>query len=107
MDANQARENSEKNLQKIIKKSWEDESFKNELVADPAKALEKLLGQPINLKGKKIVATDQTDSSTFYINIPANPDNMELTDAELEAVAGGIKIELGWTLICVDTQSDF
>jgi len=105
MNTNQA--NSEANFKKIISKSWEDESFKQELVSNPVQAIEKLFGQPIDLKGKKIVAVDQTDPSTFYINIPANHENMELTEAELEAIAGGFKFELGWTLLCLDTSSSF
>ncbi|WP_163407294.1 NHLP leader peptide family RiPP precursor [Flavobacterium ajazii] len=105
MNTNQA--NSEANFKKIISKSWEDESFKQELVSNPVQAIEKLFGQPIDLKGKKIVAVDQTDPSTFYINIPVNHESMELTEAELEAIAGGFKFELGWTLLCLDTSSSF
>lgn len=107
MDVNQAQSNTEANLKKIITRAWEDEAFKQELVSNPAKAIEKLFGQPLDLKGKKIVAVDQTDPSTFYINVPANPDNVELTEAELEAVAGGFKFQLGWTLLCLDTSSSF
>jgi hypothetical protein len=101
MDYNQAQENSEKNLKTIIKKCWEDEAFKQELITNPVQAIEKLSGMPLELKGKKLIVTDQTDYSAVYINIPANPENMELTDAELEAVAGGFELELTWTGICV------
>ncbi len=99
---NQERENAEKNLKTIIKKAWEDESFKQELVSNPVQAIEKLSGKPLDLKGKKLIVTDQTDYSAVYINIPANPENMELTDAELEAVAGGqFNLEILWTGICI------
>jgi hypothetical protein len=102
MDINQAQENSEKNLKTIINKCWEDEAFKQELIANPAQAIEKLSGIPLDLKGKRLIVTDQTDHSAVYINIPANPENMELTDDELEAVAGGkFSLELTWTGICV------
>ncbi|MEA5461118.1 NHLP leader peptide family RiPP precursor [Arcicella sp. LKC2W] len=103
MDFKEAQSNSEKNLQTIINKCWEDDSFKHELVANPVQAIEKLSGKTLDLKGKKLVVMDQTDPSTVYINVPVNPENMELTDAELEAVAGGaFKLELTWTGICVE-----
>jgi hypothetical protein len=101
MDFNQAQENSEKNLKTIINKCWEDEAFKQELIANPVQAIEKLSGQPLDLKGKRIVVSDQTDTSVAYLNIPANPANMELTDLELEAIAGGKGVEISWTFICV------
>jgi hypothetical protein len=101
MDFNQAQENSEKNLKTIISKCWEDEAFKQELIANPVQAIEKLSGQPLDLKGKRIVVADQTDTSVAYLNIPANPADMELTDLELEAIAGGKGVEISWTFICV------
>jgi hypothetical protein len=101
MDFNQAQENSEKNLKTIINKCWEDEAFKHELITNPVQAIEKLSGQPLDLKGKRIVVSDQTDTSVAYLNIPANPANMELTDLELEAIAGGKGVEISWTFICV------
>ncbi|MFZ4931657.1 NHLP leader peptide family RiPP precursor [Chryseobacterium sp. Mn2064] len=104
METKQALENSRKNLETIINKAWEDESFKQELIANPAQAIEKLSGKPFDAKGSNIVVTDQTAPNTVYINIPANPGNMELTDVQLEAVAGGAKqtgITILWTGICV------
>ncbi|TDW51699.1 putative ribosomally synthesized peptide [Flavobacterium sp. 270] len=101
MDFKQAQANSEKNLKTIIEKCWEDESFKQELIANPVKAIEKLSGQPLDLKGRKLIVTDQTDTSAAYINIPANPANMELSELELEAVAGGKGVEISWSFICV------
>ena len=41
----------------IIEKAWEDEAFKQELLANPKAAIEKLAGGPINsLKDKEFVA---------------------------------------------------
>jgi hypothetical protein len=101
MDFNQAQANSEKNLKTLINKCWEDTSFKQELVANPVQAIEALSGKPFDLKGRKIIVNDQTDPSAVYINIPVNPDNMELSEVELEAVAGGKGIEILWTGFCI------
>jgi hypothetical protein len=78
----------------IVQKVWEDASFKEELIANPLAAIEKLTGKKLNLpEGKTIVVRDQTDESTVYINIPATPKqavDAELSEEQLEAVAGGI-----------------
>ena len=79
-------------IEAIISKSWEDTSFRTELTADPVKAIEKLTGVKVVLpEGKSLVVIDQTDKSKIYVNIPAEPEveNMELTEEQLEAVAGG------------------
>jgi hypothetical protein len=73
----------------IIEKSREDENFKKELLANPFQVLEKMAGKPIDTYGMKIVVTDQSDASTLYVNIPTDIDAMELTEAQLEMVAGG------------------
>ena len=76
----------------IISKAWEDTSFRKDLLTDPVSAIEKLTGVKVLLpEGKSLVITDQTDKSKVYVNIPAEPEieNMELTEEQLEAVAGG------------------
>lgn len=76
----------------IVQKAWEDAEFKKELVANPLAAIEKVIGKKLNLpEGKTLVVRDQTDDSTIYINLPAkaNLDDVELTEKELEVVAGG------------------
>lgn len=77
----------------VIQKAWEDAQFKNELMANPVEAMEKLTGNKINLpEGQKLVVIDQTDASTVYFNIPRKIDinNLELTEEQLEMVAGGL-----------------
>jgi len=100
MDQHEAQANSEKNLKTIVSKSWEDEAFKHELISNPVQAIEQLFDKHLDLKGKKVIVTDQTDPSVFYINIPVNQEDMALTETELEAVAGGVALELFWSLIC-------
>jgi len=82
----------QKLFQTVVQKAWEDTGFKNELISNPIKAIENLTGEKVKLpKDKTIVVRDQTDASIVYINIPAEPnmDNMELTEEQLEIVAGG------------------
>lgn len=79
-------------IEAIVSKAWEDTGFRKELLADPVRTIEKLTGVKVVLpEGKSLVITDQTDKSNIYVNIPAEPEveNMELTEEQLEAVAGG------------------
>lgn len=86
----------QKTYAEIVQKAWEDAEFKKELINNPLAAIEKLTGKKLNLpEGKKLVVRDQTDTSAFYINIPAQPKNSadaELSEAQLETVSGGIAI---------------
>ncbi|UZO82188.1 NHLP leader peptide family RiPP precursor [Aquimarina sp. ERC-38] len=80
--------------QQIINEAWENESFKQELIADPVAAIEALTGKKLNIpKGKTLVVRDQTAEDTVYINIPTAPaEDVELNEDQLEAVAGGKSI---------------
>ncbi|WP_417941108.1 NHLP leader peptide family RiPP precursor [Flavobacterium sp. RS13.1] len=77
----------------IVQKAWEDAEFKKELIANPVEAIENFTGKKLNLPaGKTFIVRDQTDESAVYINIPAAPKSVDaqLSDSQLEAVAGGI-----------------
>lgn len=79
-------------IQKLTQKAWESEDFKNRLINNPVAALEEISGKDLSgLKSKKIVVSDQTNKETIYINIPAKPNinELELTEEQLEQVAGG------------------
>lgn len=85
-------EKSQELLHKIVNKAWEDEAFKQDLLADPINAIEKATGEKVNLpEGKTLIVRDQTDTSTVYVNIPTDPNmvDAELSEGQLEAVAGG------------------
>ncbi|WP_082603419.1 NHLP leader peptide family RiPP precursor [Flavobacterium sp. Root901] len=85
----------------IVQKAWENAEFKKELVANPLAAIEKVTGKKLNLpEGKTLVVRDQTDDSTIYINLPAkaNLDDVELSDKQLETVAGGYTTPFDLTL---------
>jgi hypothetical protein len=78
----------------VVQKAWEDAEFKKELIANPIAAIEKFIGQKLNLpEGKRLVVRDQTDESVVYINIPAAVNHSvdtQLSEEQLEAVAGGV-----------------
>lgn len=77
----------------VIQKAWDDPQFMSELKANPVSAMEKLTGHKMNLPaGQKLVVADQSDESTLYFNIPRkiNIDSLQLTEEQLEQVAGGI-----------------
>ncbi|MCS3871397.1 ABC-type bacteriocin/lantibiotic exporter with double-glycine peptidase domain [Chryseobacterium ginsenosidimutans] len=79
-------------IQAIISKAWEDVEFRKELLSNPIEAIERLTGVAVVLpEGKELIVVDQTDKSKVYVNIPAEPeiDNIELTEDQLEIIAGG------------------
>jgi len=87
----------QKLYQEVVKKAWEDEAFKKELIANPVAAIEKLTGRKSYMpEGKTLMVNDQTDDSVVYINIPAKKEmyDMELNESQLEAVSGGGDITL-------------
>ena len=101
MTFTESKENNDKAINKLITKCWEDEAFKQELIANPVPTMEKFYGGKLKKAGN-VQVVDQTDTSKVYINIPAQPnfDDVELTDNELEAIAGGWFVSLLWTGVC-------
>ena len=70
---------------RIIAKAWADDSFKARLLADPA-AVAAAEGIPVPA-GLKIVVHESKPGELLVV-LPAKPTS-ELSDAELEGVAGG------------------
>ena len=84
--------NDQKILEKLIKKAWKDPAFKSSLIQNPIVTIENYLGHPINLPaGKNLAFVDQTDASTIFVNLPAEPnmEDLELNEEELDIVSGG------------------
>jgi len=79
-------------LQTVLSKAWEDQAFRKNLTENPISTIENFTGVKIVMpEGKTLVVIDQSDNSKVYMNIPAEPDleNMELTEDQLENIAGG------------------
>jgi hypothetical protein len=72
-------------INNILAKCWADASFKTQLLADPTAAL-KAEGIEVPA-GCTVRVLENTDKVLNYV-LPPNP-NAELSDAELESVAGG------------------
>ena len=76
--------------QKLIEKAMKDETFRKLLIENPGAAIEAETGMkiPETLKIKVL----EEDPQTVYLVLPSIPGQqaeMELSEAELEAVAGG------------------
>ncbi|WP_299833571.1 NHLP leader peptide family RiPP precursor [uncultured Tenacibaculum sp.] len=97
-------------FQKIIVKAWEDDTFKQGLISNPINAIEGLTGEKLSVKeGKKLKVFDQTEKDVVYLNIPVKPDieNLELTEEQLEAVAGGEDIVKTLVRVLTPSLADF
>ena len=75
----------------IVQRAWKDEAFRSEFIADPKGTIEKYSGQKLPAE-LNIVALAEDEKSIHFV-IPQKPANAsELTDDELEKVAGGVDI---------------
>lgn len=111
---------NEEALQKAVVTAWEDAEFKKQLLDNPSKAIESLTGEKFELPtGKEFMVVDRNDDSKIYYDFPTKESVMEkeLTDEQLEMVAGGaavcsIKDQIGtMTMSCFctgeESQSQF
>ncbi|MEO0581438.1 MAG: TOMM propeptide domain-containing protein [Bacteroidota bacterium] len=86
---------NQKIISQLFERSWADPAFKEKLVANPEDTIRAATGDSLDLpKGKTLVVVDQSDSSKVYLNIPAelDMDEIELTDEQLELIAGGSSV---------------
>jgi hypothetical protein len=79
---------AEDGISRLMGRAMQDEAFKQELLSNTKAVLEKALGEkmPENLEFKVLEQT----GNTRYIVLPINTESEELSEEELEAVAGGV-----------------
>jgi hypothetical protein len=92
MDASAAPVATRRELESaLIQKCWKDAAFRKEVVNDPKAMLEKHLGR--KLPDQVNIFIHEEDANTLHLSIPPAPANLtELSDADLEKVAGGTNI---------------
>jgi hypothetical protein len=76
---------------RIVQRSLENEAFRQRLIEDPKGAVEEELGT--RLPEEVRVVTVEETADTIYLVLPSTPmagrGGVELSDRDLEAVAGG------------------
>jgi hypothetical protein len=73
---------------RIIKRCWEDEEFRKEFTADPKGAFVRYLGIPADKLPN--IAVHEEGRGCWDIVLPPKPaDSEELSEEDLEKVAGG------------------
>jgi len=91
MESNAPERVSRKQMEaELIDKAWREPEFLQALTADPTSAIEREFGVAVP-PGVKITVVEESPGQIFLV-VPVNPfDNadLELTDDELEVVAGG------------------
>lgn len=79
-------------MRTLVEKALENANFKEQLIKTPELAIQEITGKSFTLpENKRLIVEDQTDESIIYLNIPAvyNLDEFELSDEQLNHVAGG------------------
>ena len=96
---------------RLIEKSVEDEAFRQRLIEDPKGAVEQELGTRLP-EDVRVVTVEETQD-TIYLVLPstsmAGAEGGELSDQELESVAGGWQDQPGTQgfMSCAITDSCF
>jgi hypothetical protein len=80
----------------LVARAWQDEAFKQCLLRDPKGAVEEELGVDLpDALSLRFVAEDEINQ---YVILPPELAGMELTDEQLEQVAGGEVLTVAFTV---------
>ena len=79
----------EEAYQKLVERSMKDEAFRRKLIADPRAAIAEEIGVTIPANVKIQVHEEAADTLHLVVPPPVKASG-ELSDAELESVAGGV-----------------
>jgi hypothetical protein len=78
----------------LIEKCWKDPDFKKQILSDPKGMLERHTGQ--KLPEQVQIFIHEEDANNLHFSIPPAPSNLtELSDLDLEKVAGGTEFFVG------------
>ena len=73
----------------IVQRAWKDDAFRDEFITDPKATIEKYSGQKLPPELNFVALAE--DDKTIHFVIPAKPPKAdELSDEDLEKVAGGM-----------------
>jgi hypothetical protein len=90
----------------LIEKCWKDPQFREQVVSDPKGTLEQHLGK--KLPPQVNIFIHQEDANTVHFSIPPAPaDLAELSDADLERVAGGTDITVAIVATAIGLAGTF
>jgi hypothetical protein len=82
----------------LIEKCWKDPAFRREIVTDPRGTVQKYTGQKCP-EGVSIYVHEE-DGNTIHLSIPPAPSNLtELSDEDLERVAGGTDVAFTMAIV--------
>jgi hypothetical protein len=72
----------------VLKRALTDDAFKARLLQNPKAAIKEATGE--DLPEALTICIHEDTPTVKHLVIPVNPNNQELSDTELEMVAGGI-----------------
>lgn len=87
--------------EQVLNRAMGDAEFRKELIERPHASLSSLYG--VTIPESADVQVFEESRNSHFVVIPPDMTQMseELTDEQLEAVAGGWFIQLIWTTLCV------